>query len=117
MGSRREQRNDATIPVRIWGMDHFGKMFEAEAYTLDITPVGARLGGIGCVLHRGATIGIQCGRSKGRFRVVWVGCGDQQGQIGVHQVEVGKYIWGKALERVMGDKFKDNKQAKETGDC
>lgn len=113
MGSRREQRTDVTIPVRIWGMDHFGKMFDTEAYTLDITPVGARLGGVQCALHRGATIGIQCGKSKGRFHVVWIGCGDQHGEIGVKQVEVGKYIWGKPLERLMGDRFKEETQETE----
>jgi hypothetical protein len=107
MGSRKEKRNDVTFPVRIWGMDHHGKMFDVEAYTLDITPVGARLGGVACALHRGATIGVQCGKSKGRFRVAWIGSGEKHGQIGLHQLEVGKYIWGQPLSRTMGDSYEE----------
>ncbi|HEX5433010.1 MAG TPA: hypothetical protein VFY05_02135, partial [Candidatus Angelobacter sp.] len=48
-------------------------------------------------LHRGCMVGIECGRSHARFRVVWVG----RGQIGVRSAEPGKYIWGVPLKRNM----------------
>lgn len=99
------------LPVRIWGMDTAGKLFDIEAHTVDLTPVGACIeGALGSLLQRGAIVGIQCGRSQARFRVAWVGRTGtpRQGQIGVRCVEPGKYIWGLPLERRMegeGDRF------------
>jgi hypothetical protein len=80
-------------------MDFAGRLFKQDAETMDITPIGARLEGVRSQLHRGAIIGIRCGKSQARFRVVWVGKGPETGQIGVKQVDVGKYIWGKPLVR------------------
>jgi hypothetical protein len=91
----REQRVSMRLPVRVWGMDTAGKLFSVEAYTLDITPRGARIQGDLAFLEKGAVVGIQCGRSRSRFRVAW----SRHGQIGVQCVEPGKYIWGVPLER------------------
>jgi hypothetical protein len=107
MGSRKEQRTRMLLPVRIWGLDSEGVLFDLDARTIDVTPIGARLAGITCRLHRGAAIGVQCGNSKARFRVVWVGAagGPKQDQIGIQLIDVGKYIWGKPLARTMGDDY------------
>jgi hypothetical protein len=93
------------LPVRIWGMDSEGSLFELDAHTLDVTTTGARLQGVHLRLHRGANIGIRCGKSSARFRVTWVGAegGPKQGQIGVQLLDSGKCIWGVALTRTMGD--------------
>lgn|SRR5690348_12217030 len=91
----REQRISMRLPVRVWGMDSAGKLFSVEAYTLDITAIGARIQGDLSFLQRGAVVGVECGRSRSRFRVAWT----QHGQIGVHCVEPGKYIWGVPLQR------------------
>jgi len=101
----REQRTLMKLSVRLWGMDTAGKLFSLEAFTLDITPRGARIEGITCFLQRGAIIGIECKQSRARFRVAWVGQPgtDLHGQIGVHCVEPGKYIWGVPLQRRMED--------------
>ncbi len=89
------------LPVRVWGMDSTGRLFNVGARTMDITPVSARLEGIWQRLERGAVIGVEHGRSRARFRVSWVGRigTPNQGQIGIQSVEPGKYIWGMALER------------------
>jgi hypothetical protein len=107
MGERREQRTKASLPVTISGMDPGGRMFSEQVRTVDITPQGARLEGITCALQKGATILVQHKNSKARFRVMWVGepNGGQQRQIGIHCMEEGRYIWGVALERAMGDDF------------
>lgn len=99
----RERRVVMALPVRIWGMDLSGKLFEVEAQTVNITPVGARISGIPFHLRRGALVGIQCGRSSARFRVSWIGHPGtpSEGHIGVQCVETGRYIWGVALRRVM----------------
>lgn len=99
MSTRKEQRTTISLPVRVWGMDFSGNMFDQESRTIDITPIGAKLKGVTCDLHRGAVIGVQCGTSKARFRVVWVGENEEFGQIGVELIERGKYIWGTPLTR------------------
>ena len=104
----REQRTPLKLPVRLWGMDSAGKLFSMEALTMDITPRGARIEGVACFLQRGAIIGIECKQSRARFRVAWVGQPgtDRDGQIGVHCIEPGKYIWGVPLRRRMeGETF------------
>ena len=93
------------LPVRVWGMDSAGKLFSIEASTLDITPRGACLKGVACMIQRGATIGVECGRSRARFRIAWVSKSgsDRDGQIGVQCVEPGRYIWGVPLLHAMVD--------------
>lgn len=101
----RERRVVMALPVRVWGMDLSGKLFEVEAQTVNITPVGARISGIPFHLRRGAVVGIQCGRSRARFRISWTGqpATPAEGHIGVQCVEPGKYIWGVALRRVLDE--------------
>lgn len=91
------------LPVRIWGMDAAGRLFGVDAHTVDITPVGACIEGPLDSLQRGSIVGVRCGRSHARFRVVWIGepGSERQGQIGVRCAEPGRYIWGVPLERRM----------------
>lgn len=108
VGARREQRVEMMLPVRLWGMDRHGKLFEQHATTLDITPVGACLTGVTCDLQVGCIIGVQHGKSKSRFKVAWIGepGSSRDTQIGIITVEPGKYIWGVALARQFGDFFR-----------
>jgi hypothetical protein len=103
MKKPREQRVYMKLPVRIWGMDSAGKLFNTDAHTVDVTPVGACIQGASASLERGSIIGVQCGRSQARFRIVWIGQHGtkRQGQIGIRCVELGKYIWGVSLKRTM----------------
>jgi hypothetical protein len=103
MKKPRELRVHMKLPVRIWGMDSAGKLFNTDAHTIDITPVGACIQGASASLERGSIIGVQCGRSQARFRIVWIGQrgSKRQGQIGIRCVDLGKYIWGISLERTM----------------
>lgn len=99
--SRREPRVPIRLEVRVWGMDLDGKLFNIQAHTMDITPVAARLEGVWRPLYRGMNIGIECRGRCARFRVVWIGKlgTGKGGEIGVHCVEPGRYIWGVALKR------------------
>ncbi len=96
------------LQVRVSGMDADGKLFEQAADTLDVTTTGARLAGIVHMLHRGCIVSVQRGRSKARFRVMWVGeqGGLDEGQIGIQLIEGGKLIWGQVIPRIFGDKFR-----------
>jgi hypothetical protein len=95
MRNRRELRTTIKLAVRVYGMDSTGKLFSVDAHTVDITAVSACIEGDLQFLQRGSVVGVQCGRSRSRFRVAWSN-GDH---IGVHCVELGKYIWGIPLER------------------
>ena len=97
MSKQREKRTFVKLPVRVWGMDSTGKLFNIEAHTVNITAVSACIEGDLQFLQRGAVVGVQCGQSRSRFRVVW----SREGRIGVHSIERGKYIWGVPLEREM----------------
>jgi diguanylate cyclase (GGDEF)-like protein len=107
-GLRREQRLNVALPVRVWGMDINGELFEHHATTVDITTTGTRLEGIARPLQKGCIVGIQHAISKARYRVVWVGAGDTrvQNQIGLQLVDSGKLIWGRAIQRTLGDDFR-----------
>jgi hypothetical protein len=108
VGARREQRVELSLPVRIWGMDRNGKLFEEDVTTIDITPIGACLTGVNCNLQVGSVIGVQHGNSNSRFRVAWIGevGSPRDHQFGILTVEPGKYIWGVALARHLGDFFR-----------
>jgi len=103
MRKQREQRTPMQLSVRIWGMDSTGKLFSIYTKTIDITAIGARLEGDVLFLQRGSVIGVECGRSRARFRVAWVGQpgSKRHGQIGIRCLEPGKYIWGVPLQRKM----------------
>ena len=110
MGRRNENRVVVKLSIRIWGMDQHGKPFSQTAYTIDVTRLGARISGIDCIGKKGEVIGIQCGRDKARFKVMWIGQpGIEPGQIGVCCIEPEKYIWGVPLPKtqmVHEDPFK-----------
>jgi hypothetical protein len=105
MGNRRELRHTLVVPVRIWGMDATGQMFEQYATTVDVTTTGVRITGIKHELHRGCVIGVEHCSSRARYRVTWVGSTEDHrpGEVGARLVETGKFIWGRVIPRVFGD--------------
>ena len=107
-GMRREQRLNVVLPVRLWGMDVNGELFEHEAVTVDITTTGARLEGVTGSLEKGCIVGIQHAISKARYRVAWVGAEGTlvQNQIGLQLVDNGKLIWGRVIPRIFGDDYR-----------
>ena len=112
MARRREERIIISLPVRLWGMDINGKPFTQNASSVDITRMGARLQGVTCRIQHGDIIGIQHGNDKARFRVIWVARpgSRNEGQVGVHCVEVGKYIWGAVQPSNAADTYDPNEQ-------
>jgi len=92
------------LPVRVWGMDAFGRPFTNTATTVDISRQGARIKDLGCEMNPGEIIGIQHGNEKSRFRVSWVSVArsiQAPGQIGVHGIEPGRCIWERELKQAM----------------
>jgi PilZ domain len=75
MDDRPEERVDAQITVRVWGMDADGRPFFQNAHAGNISSDGALLSGIRHVLKVGDIIGIQHNEKKARCKVVWVKAG------------------------------------------
>ncbi|HEY3928593.1 MAG TPA: PilZ domain-containing protein [Candidatus Koribacter sp.] len=107
MARRREERIIISLPVRLWGMDVNGKPFTQNASSVDITRLGARIQGVNCHIQHGDIIGVQHASDKARFRVIWVARpgSRNEGQIGVHCVEAGKYIWGTVQPSGLADSY------------
>jgi hypothetical protein len=96
---RHRKRIKVVLPIRVWGTDANGKPFVSLSHTLDVTPTGARIGGVTDAVAPGDRVGITRGMKKAHFRVAWVGTPGtpSEGQIGVELLEAGKDIWGLRL--------------------
>jgi len=101
MSTRREQRVEVSLPVRVWGLDGNGNPFVQSARTIDVTRNGARLRDLFCLSRAGEIIRIQHGLRKANFRVQWVGHPGTvaAGQVGIHCLDADKYIWGVPLPK------------------
>lgn len=103
MPKRREKRVTMPLTVRLWGLDADGKVFSQHVKTVNITPGGARVFGVSAKLEPGFTVGLECGRLKGRFVVVWIGepGSSCERQVGLRAVDSG--IWGVPLPKPAED--------------
>jgi hypothetical protein len=72
MDNRPEERFEAQIIVRVWGLDVDGRPFFQNANASNISSAGALLSGIRHSLKVGDVIGIQHKDKKARFKVAWV---------------------------------------------
>lgn len=72
MDHRPENRLEAQITVRVWGMDAEGRPFFQNANAGNISSEGALISGIRHPLKTGDIIGIQHNEKKARFKVIWV---------------------------------------------
>jgi hypothetical protein len=68
---KRENRVDAPIIVRVWGMDAEGRPFFQNASADNLSAEGALLTGIRHQLKTGEVVGIQYNERKARFKVAW----------------------------------------------
>lgn len=98
LGKRRHKRIKMVLPLRIWAKDAANKPFNELAHTLDITPVGARLGAVHHTLKPGDRLMVQYRQRKIQFRVIWVRPleGTSEYQVGVEAIGGGE-TWGLEL--------------------
>ena len=94
--NRKQPRMAKILRVWVRGVDPNGDPFVQSAYTVDVSQVGARLNGLGCVTRPGEVIEVKRGWRKARFRVVWIGqVGTPQAdEIGILCLDGNKNIWG-----------------------
>jgi len=93
---RQQDRKQGVLPVRVRGKDAAGALFEGLAHTLDLTPTGARLGGIRHQLNALDTLVVLFRQRRVEFTVVWTKKLDAQGeyQVGLQMVAVEIDPWG-----------------------
>lgn len=102
---RRQKRVRIALPVRTWISDENGKAVLHSACTLDVTPTGARLTGMRAQTEMGAILTVERGRSKARFRIIWVGepGSPHEGHLGIDCLDAGKWNWDVQLPEGTGD--------------
>ena len=81
--------------MTVKGTDARGNQFKQSSYTLDLSPDGARLDGIGFLTTPGQTIEVRRLWRKKKFRVVWIGHvgTTEANQVGVMGLQREKDIW------------------------
>jgi PilZ domain len=107
MGTRREPRVPAKLPVRIFGSDATGRPFSENVRTVDISRYGAKLEGMKALLAAGEVVGMSHGASKGRFVVQWAGQPEtsQAGQLGLLNNAPDKWTWEMKLPPAYIDNY------------
>lgn len=100
-GKRRDNRVEATLPVRIFGMDSAGHPFTEQVRTRNISKRGALLSGVKTPLKAGEVIGVSHSDRKSRFRVVWVA----PGTVGVEDMNPAGSIWVVPVPKNEQDKY------------
>lgn len=102
---RRQKRVRVALPVRTWISDENGKAVLHTACTLDVTPTGARLTGVRAQTEMGAILTVERGRSKARFRIIWVGepGTPHEGHLGIDCLDAGRWNWDLQLPAGTGD--------------
>ena len=86
------------LPLRLWVGEPADDSTPPQlAHTIDISPIGGRLGGLRSELHPGQTVMLQRGQHKFPFRVIWnTELAPGENQAGVEALEFGN-IWGVEL--------------------
>jgi len=95
-GTQRYERTKMVLPLRVWTDEHAGDASALQlAHTIDISPIGGRLGGLRVQLSPGQTITLQRGQHKANFRVIWSKhLATYENQAGIEALEGGRNLWG-----------------------
>ena len=89
------KRTKMVLPLRLWTDEENGQNDAPRlAHTLDISPIGASLGGLREPLQSGQVVTLQRGQSRNRFLVVWTKQLDvNEIRAGLKSLEPGKKLW------------------------
>lgn len=95
-GIQRHKRTKMVLPLRFWLDDASSRDSAPQlAHTVDISPIGGRLGGIRKALQSGQVIMLQRGHNKSQFRVIWTKrLGPNEIQAGIESVVFERKVWG-----------------------
>ncbi len=95
-GVQRYKRTKMVLPLRVWPDDENSQNAGPQlAHTVDISPIGGRLGGLRNPLQTGQTCMLQRGQNRVQFRVIWIKhLGPGEIQAGVESVAFEEKVWG-----------------------
>ena len=95
-GVQRCSRTKMVLPLRVWVGEPADESSELQlAHTVDISPIGGRLGGLRTGLLPGQTITLQRGQTKASFRVIWNRhLGPGENQAGIEALQSESNLWG-----------------------
>jgi hypothetical protein len=98
-GTQRCLRTKMVLPLRMWLDERGVETLPAQwAHTIEISPIGCRLGGLRTELSPGQTITLQRGQHKASFRVIWSKqLAAHEYQAGIEALDYGREIWGVEL--------------------
>lgn len=92
MERRGRERHEVVLPVRVTAIDTAGRPLLALAHTVDVTPFGARVGGLHSQIGRSEIVVLKYQHRQCRFRVVW-SRGGAEYEVGLECLELSKDIW------------------------
>jgi len=95
MGNRRQTRNEARVPVRIFGTDRDGQIFSEKVFTVNVSRQGVELSGVQAQPKPDEIIGLTYGQTKAHFKVRWVGetGSPKVGHLGLLSLSPEKPLW------------------------
>lgn len=95
-GKQRFKRTKMVLPLRLWPDEDTGQNAAPQlAHTVDISPIGGRLGGLRTPLQTGQTVLLQRGQNRVPFRVVWTKqLGPGEIQAGIESAAYEEKVWG-----------------------
>ena len=100
---RINPRRKMVLPVKISGGEGGGL-----AYTMDITSIGARLGGVRASLETGQTVSLTRNGRKASFKVVWVHqVNPKEMHVGIEALQGVDNFWGVDLSEHQNGGKKD----------
>jgi TonB family protein len=101
-GVQRCSRTKMVLPLRVWVGEPADESSGLQlAHTVDISPIGGRLGGLRTELLPGQTITLQRGQTKVSFRVIWNRhLGPGENQAGIEALGSENNIWGVDLPQL-----------------
>lgn len=87
---RANKRSKMVLPVKVSVVNR-----TELAYTMDISGMGARLGGMRAQLQPGDTVTLLRGAQRAKFRIVWVKqLAPNEFQAGVESLQPNERFWG-----------------------
>jgi len=82
------------LPIKVWGFDAAGKVFEQPAFTVHVSPLRARIGGIKREVNVGSSLAVGNGDAKAASKICSVTLGaDGLREVDVELVKAVKNIW------------------------
>lgn len=117
-GAANRRASPRQVLVRyVWiqGRDERFGRFEQDAFTLEISDRGLRLGGVYRNCIPGSTMVVSTQGRSARYRVVWMAARDSpfEGQCGLQRVEADEALFPDLERRVAGGAIVDGRNAGE----